>query len=68
MFGNQKDGFQIAGKFIFVTIVDTILEHNKENYILLMTLSIIESVNFLYQKYKRRQLHSEVSPWNRFFN
>ena len=29
MYGNQKDGFLIAGKSISVTIVDIILEHKR---------------------------------------
>ena len=29
MFGNQKDGFLIEEKFIFVMIVEIILEHKK---------------------------------------
>ena len=31
-YGNQKDGFLTGEKFIFVMIVDTILEHKKISY------------------------------------
>ena len=32
MFGNQKDGFLIEEKFIFVMIAEIILEHRKSGF------------------------------------
>lgn len=65
MYGNGKDGSQIAEKSIFVTIADTISEHNKINFIFcdkynfLWHFQVLE-VPFLYTKMET--ISYEMSP------
>ena len=47
MYGNQKDGSQIVERFISVTIVDIISEHNKFNFVFLRISTISKYINLL---------------------
>lgn len=71
MYGNPKNGSQIAEKSIFVTIADTILEHNKINLIFCDKYNFLWhfqslKVPFLYTKMET--ISYEMSPLAPFYN